>query len=75
MLNLHIGPLLFQIFGNQAAVAMMGLFLAAQQTAAIQHRTGDRFFNAALRHQLKKLALIELPIAVLLSFINQCISR
>jgi hypothetical protein len=35
MLNLHIAPFLFEIFGNKATMAMVWLFFAAQQATTL----------------------------------------
>jgi hypothetical protein len=36
MLNLDIAPMLFEVFGDEAAVAVIRRFLAAKEAASIQ---------------------------------------
>jgi hypothetical protein len=49
MLDLHIAPLLFEVLGHEASVAVMRLVLAAQKAATVPVASGrySRSFAAA----------------------------
>src|SRR5260221_5240752 len=64
MLDLDIAPVLSEVFSNEATVAVVRLFLAAKQAAALQN-FARRGLDAPRPHQLKKLPLVRLPVAVL----------
>lgn len=58
MFNLDVAPMLFEVFGNQAAVAVMRRFLTAKQTSALQEFARG-VFDVARTHQIEKLALVQ----------------
>jgi hypothetical protein len=43
VVDLHVGPFFLEVFGHQAAVAMIGCFLAAEEAGTIELR-GVQFF-------------------------------
>jgi hypothetical protein len=56
LFNLDVAPLLFEVFGNQAAVAVVRLFLTAKQTSVVQEFARG-VFDVPGTHQIEKLAL------------------
>jgi hypothetical protein len=58
MVDFHVRPLLLQVFGYQAAMALLGNFFAAQQAGAIELGLREFIFDAARRDQVQKLAFV-----------------
>ena len=63
MFNLDVAPPLFEVFRDEAAMAMMGFVFAAQQATFIELGAIDGFYSS-LRHQLQKLLCIVRPAAM-----------
>jgi len=62
--DLGVAPMLFEIFGNQAAVAVVRRFLAAKQTSAFQEFARS-IFDVPGTHRIEKLPLVQWPVAML----------
>ena len=58
--NLDVAPMLFEVFGDQSAVAVVRRFLTAKQTSGVQ-RFARGVFDVAGTHQVEKLALVQWP--------------
>jgi hypothetical protein len=58
--DLDVAPVLFEVFGDQAAVAVVRRFLTAKQTSAVQEYARG-VFAVARTHQSEKLALLQWP--------------
>jgi hypothetical protein len=52
VLNFNILPMFFEIFGNQAAMAVVRLFLATEEAATIQNFTRGRALYVSRPHQV-----------------------
>jgi hypothetical protein len=57
VLYLHVAPFLPEIFGHEAAVAMVRFVLTAKKTASIQTRTIDGL-DLALCHEVQEFLRI-----------------
>ena len=57
-------PMLFQILRDQAAVTVIGLLFAAEQTGAVEHLRRDRLLDLARFQHFEKLAFVQAPIAL-----------
>jgi hypothetical protein len=55
--NLDLAPMLFEVFGNQAAMAVVWLFLAAEQASTVQN-FARCVFDMPRPHQFKELPLV-----------------
>jgi hypothetical protein len=53
-------PVLFEVFGDQSAVAVVRRFLTAKQTSAVQEFARG-VFDVPGTHQIEKLALLHGP--------------
>jgi hypothetical protein len=51
VVNLHVAPVRLQIFGHQAAMALVGCFFAAEEAAAVQEWFFSGLFNLADAHK------------------------
>jgi hypothetical protein len=56
VINLDVPPMLFEVFGDQAALAVVRRFLTAKQTSAVQEFARGAFDVAGM-DQIEKLAI------------------
>jgi hypothetical protein len=67
VLDFNIAPFLLQVFSNQATMAVVRLFLAAEKTACVKHLTCGGVLYVPGAHQSEELVFVQIPIAPLLS--------
>ncbi len=58
VMDIDITPLVRQVLGNEAAMAMMGLVLAAKQAAPVEKVSGKGFLYLPLAHEVQKPGLV-----------------
>jgi hypothetical protein len=63
MHDLDVAPFVFQVFGNEAAMAVVGLFFAAQEAASVQQVGRDRLLDPSRSDEVKELRLVQAPVA------------
>ena len=61
--DFNIAPMLLEVFSNKSSMAMVGLVFTAKQAAPIEQALVD-VFNVPGSHQLKKLVLVNRPVAL-----------
>jgi len=63
--NFYITPFFFEIFGDKAAVTIVRFLFAAKQTAIVEQLSRGLVLNVSRPHQVEKLPLVQVPIALL----------
>jgi hypothetical protein len=63
VVDLEVAPALVQIFGDQAAVAVVGFFFAAEEATAGEFGGVDFFFDFAFGHEVEEGAFVDGPVA------------
>jgi hypothetical protein len=66
MLGLDSTPLRVEVFGHESPMAMMRQMFAAKQAALLKQFRLNCLFDLSPRHQIQKLMLINIPIALVL---------
>ena len=75
MPDVDVAPVLLQIFGDQAAMAMMGFIFTAKETPVAEELFGYCVLNLSVLHQLEeKLRVSGPPYAALLVFVEHFLS-
>ena len=64
--DLHAAPLFVEVFGDEAAVAMLGCLFTAEQAGAVEELRRYGLLDAPFHHQQSELLFVQLPIAFLL---------
>lgn len=73
--DIDVAPALFQVFGNQTAVTMVGRFLAAKKTGLCDGLLWDFHFDLPRTYQLQKTTFVIGPIpTIFLIAIEQFLS-
>jgi len=58
VLDFYAGPLFLEVFGDQAAMAMLGRFLAAEEAGALEFGLREPVFDVAGLYELEKLEFV-----------------
>ena len=64
VLGRYAFPVTLQVFGHQSPVAVMWLVFAAEEAASVDHFLGQRFLDAAARHETEEFLLVNVPITL-----------
>lgn len=63
VLDLQLSPFFLEIFCNKSTVAIIGFFLATEQTSTIDYPFVKLALDFALGHQVQKLSFVVCPAA------------
>lgn len=67
MLDFDSAPFGLQIFGDQAAVAVVGLVFAAEEAPMVHNFAGDVFFDFTDMHEREEFPFVLCPVATVFS--------
>ena len=71
MLNLQVAPVPVQVLGDESAMTMVWLVLAAQQTTITHYFLWNDFLNPSLTHQIDESAFVGIPVDSSMSIVTQ----
>jgi hypothetical protein len=64
VVDLNIFPVAAEVFGDEAAVAVVGLLFAAEEAGSVEEFAGCKGFDGAGLHEVEETALVGGPVAL-----------